>query len=204
MAIRQSVVDQIRQRIEAGPIPEPPPPPLQGEVVAEYDFETDAQGWTTSGTGAGQWTLRPPGDGSAQAFRVEPYLDATSARLTSPEFDHQGGALKISFSAAYSTEACCDFLTAEVRFADGSSAPLLGASGKNASWPAFDVVENTVVGPAGPATIVFSMSADELISDVGAAVDNVGGTLTSPRRAVDNVGGTLTAQRVRGWQRGHQ
>ena len=61
LAIRQSVVDQIRQRIEAGPIPEPPPPPLQGDVVAEYDFETDAQGWSPSGSGPGQWTLRPPG-----------------------------------------------------------------------------------------------------------------------------------------------
>lgn len=173
LAVRAPVVDQVRRRIQAGPVPEPPPPPLAGEVVASYDFEVDGQGWKSSGSGPGQWMLRPPGNTSGQAWRVEPYLDATSARLTSPEIEHTGGALKISFSGAWSTEACCDFLTAEVRFADGTSVPLLGASGKNASWPAFDRVEETVVGPAGPVTIVFSMSSDQLVPDLGAAIDDV-------------------------------
>lgn len=173
-AIDERVVDQIKDLVENCEAGQPQEiPPLVGEQLAAFGFETDAEGWTSSGTGPGQWMLRPPGDDSGQAWRVEPYLDQTTTTITSPPIEQPGGAIKVSMALAHFTEEGFDFVTARVQFDDGTSTPLFGISGTNASWPAFDRIERTVAAPPGPVTIAVTMSSDQLVSEIGAAVDNV-------------------------------
>ena len=74
-----TVVDQMRQRIAAGPTPSRPRQPLVGEILATYDFETDGQGWTSSGQRPG------PVDAASARGRARPRPGASSptSRATS-------------------------------------------------------------------------------------------------------------------------
>ena len=123
--------------------------------------------------GPGDWVLRPPGNQSGQAWRVEPYIDEHTATLVSPQIDHPGGTVKLTWSMAHNTEAGFDYVTVEWSGADGSGGTLFGASGQNAAWPEFDVFERSFVAPPGPLTIRVKMSSDQLVSGIGAALDDV-------------------------------
>lgn len=172
-ALAPMVEVEARAVIAAGPPPPPPLPPLVGETLASFDFEDGPQGWTANGSGPADWQVRPPGDASAQAWRVEPYVPDYTATLTSPEIDQPGGATKVRFALAYNTEAGFDFVSVSWSAADGSSGQLFSASGVNDSWPDFDHFEAEFLAPPGPIKIVVKLSSDQLVTQVGAALDNV-------------------------------
>ena len=50
---------------------------------------------------------------------------------------------------------------------------LLGVAGGNDSFPNFDRYQAEFVAPPGPITLRFRLSSDQLVTQVGAAVDNV-------------------------------
>ena len=173
-AISSKVVDQVKARVKAGPPPAPPAPPLKGETLAgPFGFETGAEGWTTATSGTVGWRTQPPGDGSAQSFGVAPYEDETTSTLMSPAIDFEGGSVKLSWSARYNTEDCCDFFTVQWSSDGESFTSIYGKAGLNPSYPAFDRDEVEFVAPAGQVYIRFVMSSDALVNGEGVFVDDV-------------------------------
>lgn len=173
-AVSSRVVGQVRDRIAAGPPKLPPAPPIVGETLAgPYGFETGEEGWTTATTGAMGWRVQPPGDGSAQSFAVTPYSDETTATLTSPGADFAGGRVKLSWSARYNTEECCDFFTVQWSSDGKTFTTVYGDDGLNPSYPLFDRQEVEFVAPAGQVFVRFVVSSDALVSGEGAYVDDV-------------------------------
>ncbi len=172
-ALAPSIEAQIRTVITEGPPDEGPAEPIVGEVLASYTFDVEDEGWTASGSGVGEWNRVSPGDASAAAWRVEPYLPESSPTLTSPPIDQPGGTIRVDWSMAYNTEECCDFVVVEWSGADGAGGTLLGVAGGNDSFPNFDRYQAEFVAPPGPITLRFRLSSDQLVTQVGAAVDNV-------------------------------
>lgn len=181
VTVTDTVRSQIQASVAAGPPPPPKLEPIKGETLAEYGFETDAQGWTvvtqsfgdTADVPKNGWQLRAPGDTSAQAFRLEPYQDETTSTLTSPAISHPGGTVRLTWRMMHNTEECCDFVTWSWSSDGETFNGLGGRDATNDSFPNFDTFTEEFVAPAGPLYIRFAFSSDQLVSGQGAAIDNV-------------------------------
>lgn len=181
VTVADTVRSQIQASIAAGPPPPPKLEPIKGETLAEYTFDTGAEGWTvvtqsfgdTADVPKNGWQLRPPGDASPQAFRLEPYQDETISTLTSPAVQHPGGTVRLTWRMMHNTEAGFDF----VNFAWSSDGEtfngLAGVDDINESFPDFDTFTEEFVAPPGPIYIRFTFSSDQLVSGHGAAIDSV-------------------------------
>ncbi|HEX9235034.1 MAG TPA: hypothetical protein VF972_02005, partial [Actinomycetota bacterium] len=172
-------------KVSSGPKPVAlHPAAATGAKIASFNFDTSAQGWTQTTNSAEQWRRQPPGDGSPFAFAVIPYIDASSAALTSPKLSvpkpsrgYNAQPITVTFSRLQSTEPGFDYLTVEwssdgVRWTPAAS----GWSGMNPDFPQFSKTTVKFVAPAGALYIRFHLSSDELVSFPayqGAAVDNV-------------------------------
>jgi hypothetical protein len=173
------------------PPPTPPPGPTGVGIAGPYGFELGAEGWTTTSTSpATGWARAAPGATSSTSFQVFPYVDQSTYTLNSPQLTNPGGWVYVNFQNKLDTEPGFDYLTIEWS-SDGvnwSAAPWmwdgatstwrddLSLSGQNASFPAFDPVKVAFNAPAGPVSVRFRLSSDELISSplyTGAWVDDV-------------------------------
>jgi len=181
VTVTDTVRSQIQAVITAGPPPPPKVEPIKGETLAEFGFETDAQGWTVVTQSFGDttdlpkngWQLRPPGDTSAQSFRIEPYQDETLSTLTSPAISHPGGTVRLTWRMMHNTEECCDFVTWSWSSDGKTFNGLGGVDASNESFPNFDTFTAEFVAPPGPLYVRFALSSDQLVSGHGAAIDNV-------------------------------
>jgi hypothetical protein len=171
----------------------PPPGPTGVSIGGPYGFELTDEGWTTSSTNlATGWKRGSPGASSGTSFQVFPYVDQTTYTLTSPVLTNPGGWVYVNFQNKRDTEPGFDFLNVEWSTDGGAnwnSAPWLwdantqtwrndlSISGKNPSFPAFDLEKAAFQAPSGGTLQVrFRLSSDELVSSplyTGAWVDDV-------------------------------
>jgi hypothetical protein len=167
-----------------------PGAPVGAVVAGPFGFELGDDGWTTSATTLTTfWRRGSPGHASATAFQIAPYTDESTASLTSPPLSQPGGWVFVDFRNRRDTEPGFDFMHLEWSADDGaswSSAPWFfvggqwsrdfSMDGRNASYPAFDLVQAAFKAPAGGIRIRFRFSSDALISAPlfeGVAVDEV-------------------------------
>jgi hypothetical protein len=155
-----------------------PTPKLLGKLIRQFDFEADAQGWTTkSSTSLESWQRQAPGSNSTESFQVTPYTDAASASLISPRMAMPARSLvKVQWDERRDTEPCCDFLSLDWS-SDGHVWHAARAiDGQNPDWPLFTTVSTQFVAPAGSLYLRFRLTSDQLVSSpayTGVAVDNV-------------------------------
>ena len=163
------------------PVPVEPPPtptPTVGERYAAYDFEADAQGWTTSGVPS--WQRGAPGHGSAGAdasggssYGVAGdvgYLDNMDTSLVSPTIATQSGPALAEFWMKLDTEGGYDTVAAEWS-RDGSTWETLATySGKNDAHPAWERFALPFDSPGGDVQVRFRFVSDSLCAGVGGPV----------------------------------
>jgi hypothetical protein len=171
--VNDTVIAQIQASIGQGPPPPLPKNPIVGETLASYDFEVGGQGWQAGGFGPGQWQWRGPGDASANAWRIEPYTDETTAVLQSPAINHPGGTVRVTWRMMHNTEECCDFTTWSWSSDGVIFNGLGGIDSRNSSYPLFDTFTAEFVAPPGTIYLRFAVSSDQLVNGQGAAIDNV-------------------------------
>lgn len=162
--------------------PAPPAPTVLGVPVAgPFGFESDTQGWTTATddpTGNG-WQRAPGGHASSYAFTLSPYLDNTTATLTSPPLVHPGGGAAVRFWLKNDTEPGYDGVDVQWSSDGGKSWNAAGSTytGRNTDYPNFTEVTTTpFTVPAGPVQVRFVFHSDSLVSVplyTGASVDDV-------------------------------
>jgi hypothetical protein len=155
-----------------------PMPKFLGKLLASFDFESDAQGWTTrTNNDLMQWKLQSPGSNSSQSFQVTPYVDESSASLISPKMTlPQRSLVKISWDERRDTELCCDFMTLDWSSDGHIWNTVRGIDGQNPDFPQYTNVGFQFVAPAGPVYVRFRLASDQLVSSppyTGVAVDNV-------------------------------
>lgn len=164
------------------PIPDThaPEPPSVGTVVQSWDFEADAQGWTTGG-GPTTWTRESPGHGSGtadddagNAFDVAGplgYVDNVDATVTSPAVTVPAGEGVIEWSMRLDTEAGYDPVAVEVSTDGGSTWSSLGSySGQNADAPGWSPYSVAFPAPGGDVQVRFHFTSDSLCSNLGGPV----------------------------------
>lgn len=172
-------------------IPPPPEevPPVLGEPYASYTFDTDDEGWTTSGIPT--WSRSSPGtktgqdDPSTASFGIEgptQYIDNMDAALTSPSIATDAGRAVLEFWMKTDIEEGFDFLSVEWS-ADGASwVPIAQFSGLSDGYPAWTKVTLGFDSPGGDVQVRFRFTSDQLCSGVdpacgplftGARVDEV-------------------------------
>ncbi|MBW3665694.1 MAG: cell wall-binding repeat-containing protein, partial [Actinobacteria bacterium] len=174
VAISANVEAQVKQAIAAGPPPAGPTPPLKGEELASFTFETGPEGWTTSTNKiTTRWQVAPPGDASGQSFQIPVYDNESTAMLTSPAISHTGGPVKLQWSQRTNSEEGFDFLNVEWSVGGELYHGLVGFSGMNESYPQFDPHEIAFEAPPGDLYIRFRFSSDQLVNQEGVYVDNV-------------------------------
>ena len=177
------------------PPPTPPPGPTGASIAGPYGFELGAEGWTTTSTSpVTGWARGAPGASSSTSFALSPYVDQSTYTLTSPQLTNPGGWVYANFQNKLDTEPGFDYLNIEwssdgVNWKaapwtwDGATATWrndLSLSGQNPGFPAFNLVKVAFNAPAGPVSLRFRISSDELFSSplyTGAWVDDV--TLTN-------------------------
>lgn len=155
-----------------------PDPEFQGQTVASYNFDANAQGWKTKGSaGVDDWHLGPPGHNSAQAFRVDAYQNESSYSLISPKHSLPARSkVKVTWWQSFNTEECCDFVSLEWSGDGFLWQNTASSAGMNASYPNFDEATASFVVPKGPLYIRFRLTSDALVASPpfeGAAVDDV-------------------------------
>jgi hypothetical protein len=177
-----------------GGTPATPPPGATGTSLAgPYGWELGDEGWTTSSTSAATgWKRASPGATSSTSFQVFPYTDESTYALTSPATANPVGWVYVNFQRKQDTEPGFDYLNLEWSTDGGANwkaAPWiwdgttqtwrddLAFTGKNASFPAFDLEKAAFQAPAGGSLqIRFRLSSDQLVSSplyTGAWVDDV-------------------------------
>jgi hypothetical protein len=158
--------------------PKLPTPKFLNKLLASFDFESSAQGWTTkSNTSLESWTRQPPGSGSAEAFQVTPYTNEASTSLTSPAVKVPARSLiKVQWDERRDTELCCDFLTLDWSSDGHVWHSARAIDGQNPDFPQYTTVSVSFVVPAGNLFLRFRMNSDQLVSSppyTGVAIDNV-------------------------------
>jgi hypothetical protein len=167
----------------------PPQPPTMGTVAQAWDFEPDAQGWTSSGTPT--WQRGAPGHGSGtadapsgSAFAVAGptgYLDNVDATLTSPAVSVPAGTGVLQWSMRLDTEAGFDTVAAQVSADDGATWSTLGSwSGRNADAPGWSTYTVGFPSAGHDVQVRFHFTSDSLCS-------NLGGPLCSSTSGWDGV-----------------
>jgi hypothetical protein len=157
---------------------EPPPAPLGLSLAGPFGFELSEEGWTTSSTTLTTfWRRGSPGHASTTSFQVVPYTDESTATLSSPAVTQPGGWVFVDFRNRRDTEPGFDFMHVEWS-ADGgatwSAVPWfwngtqwsrdMTFDGRNASHPAFDLVQAAFEAPAASVLVRFRFVSDALIS----------------------------------------
>ena len=156
-----------------------------------YDFESSAQGWTTSTqvspgetpyTGS-EWERRSPGHESEQAWYAMPYGDHAATNLVSPLINVGGTLTRVSFYAAWDFEPSATAATTSgdglyVDYStDGTAWANAGVlQDRNLAYPAFELQQMTFPTAPGPLRIRLRVSGDPNISSPpfeGAKVDTV-------------------------------
>ena len=158
--------------------PKLPAPKFLGKLLGSYDFETDAQGWTTkSNSTTTFWQREAPGSNSAESFQIAPYTDSSSASLLSPRIAMPARSLvKVQWDERRDTEPCCDFMTLDWSSDGHVWHAVRSIDGQNPDWPLFTTVSTQFVVPAGSLYLRFRLTSDTLVSSppyTGVAVDNV-------------------------------
>jgi hypothetical protein len=153
-------------------------PKFLDKLIAQYDFETDDQGWVaTSTSNLMFWARRPPGSTSGQSFQVTPYADESSASLTSPKLTvPQRSTIRVTWDERRDTEPCCDFLSLDWSSDGKVWTTATSIDGQNPDFPLFTTVDHEFVVPAGSLYIRIRLTSDQLISSppyTGVAIDNV-------------------------------
>lgn len=166
----------VQQKVVKGP--QLPTPKFLSKLLASFDFETSAQGWTTkTSTSLESWKRSAPGSGSAQSFQVTPYTDDATATLASPKMVVPARSLvKVQWDERRDTEPCCDFLTLDWSTDGYLWHSARAIDGQNPDFPLFTTVSASFVVPAGPLYLRFRMNSDSLVSSppyTGVAIDNV-------------------------------
>ena len=163
------------------PVPvDPPatPAPTVGQAYASWDFEADAQSWTTGGTRT--WLHGSPGHGTdaaenpaGNAFSVSGptgYLDNVDATLVSPQVRADAGGAVLQWWMRLDTEAGFDTVAAEWS-TDGTTWKTLGTfSGQNPGTPGWSRYAVPFTVPGGPVQVRFHFLSDSLCSGLGGPV----------------------------------
>jgi len=158
------------------PVPAAPAPPAIGTEVQKWDFESDGQGWTASGTPT-RWTRGTPGHGSGpadsstgNAFAVAGptgYVDDASTDLTSSAVDVPRGTGVLEWAMRLGTESGADVVDVQVS-TDGAKTwqSLRTLSGDNPDTPGWTTYTAAFAAPGGPVQVRFTFTSDELCSNV--------------------------------------
>ena len=152
--------------------------PVLHNVIKSFDFESGAQGWTTSGTPT--WMAGSPGhrsgttsDTSGSAYSVSGpvgYLDNLDATLTSPSVTVPKGTAVVQWSMRLDTEPGLDIVEAQWS-PDGTTWTSLGSfSGQNASAPGWSTYTALLASNGGPIRVRFHFTSDSLCSNLGGPV----------------------------------
>ena len=160
-------------------------PSTGAKVGGAYTFDSGTDGWVAATNSTEEWRRQPPGDGSPFAMAVIPYIDESSATLTSPKLTlpkvtnpkYKAHTVTVSWSLLQNTEDGFDYLSVEYS-SDGKKwqAAGSGTSGMNPDFPQFSQTSVKFPARAGALYIRFHISSDALISFPayqGVAVDNV-------------------------------
>jgi hypothetical protein len=147
------------------------PKPFANKLMGLYDFEAGQQGWvgtSTDAQGIEAWRRGSPGHSGTFSMQVVPYVDDSTATLTSPKLTlPQDSTLHLSWWKIQNTEGCCDPLAV-----DWSSD---GHVWHNVSVKTNDLTEDptsagflqdkaTFTAPKGPLYIRFRLTSDALVS----------------------------------------
>jgi hypothetical protein len=152
-------------------------PKFLNKLLGSFDFESDEQGWTTASDSQESWRRMAPGNSSSEAFQVVPYLDKSSATLTSPRMKvPQKSLIKLQWDERRDTEPCCDALSVDWTVDGKVWHTTRAIPGQNPDFPNYTTVSVQFVVPAGNLVIRFRMTSDDLVSSppyTGVAIDNV-------------------------------
>ncbi len=165
-----------RVPVAAPPTPNPvlgPPPPPSTEVrsqLASYDFEADADGWTTSSAFGsnpqGGWSRQGDGIDSSFAWHITPesYGPEVETYVTSPALNGVGGKVYVGWDEIVDIEGgTYDEVYVEVSTDGGSTWSNVSTSGgRNSSFPEADRRETSFSVPAGAFQVRFQFSSDSL------------------------------------------
>lgn len=163
------------------PVPVEPPPtptPSMGQAYASYDFESGAQGWTTSGMPT--WRSGAPGhaadtadDPNGHGYAVAGatgYIDNMDASLTSAKVPAAAGPALLEWWMKLDTEGGYDTVAAEWS-SDGTTWKTLATySGKNAGAPGWERFAIPFDAPGGDVQVRFQFVSDSLCSGLGGPV----------------------------------
>jgi photosystem II stability/assembly factor-like uncharacterized protein len=155
------------------------PQAFKNKVLRSFDFEADAQGWTTSSTdtsGVEMWRRGSPGHSGSTSFQVVPYTDEATATLMSPRLRlAKDSTILLSWWKAQRTEDCCDGLAVDWS-SDGHIWHNV-SSKTTGSFPTFEQDKSKkFAAPAGDFYVRFRLTSDALISApayLGVMVDDV-------------------------------
>lgn len=166
-------------------------PTVAGKVVGStYGFESDAAGWTTSGGAAdpavgaltlpvaSQWQRSSGGNnGSAFSFGLSPYLDNTTAYLTSPKVPFSGTAAAVRYALNADTEPGFDSVQVQWSADGGKTWNTAGSfTGNSGGWKSFTTKAFAVPSGTTALQVRFAFLSDSLVSSplyTGAYVDDV-------------------------------
>jgi hypothetical protein len=161
------------------PVETPPTPtPTVGQKYASYDFEADAQGWTTTGTPA--WQRGSPGHGtdkadapSGSAFAVAGnvgYLDNMDTSVAAPSVMTEAGPALMEWWMRLDTEGGYDTVAAEWSRNGTDWTTLATYSGKNDAHPGWSRYAVPFESPGGNVQVRFHFISDSLCSGVGGPI----------------------------------
>ena len=168
----------------------PKPGKIKGKVLAgPFGFEVDAEGWTTFSAGGPdpvggaqvtavhtEFRRQPPGHASSAAFAASPYLDMSTAILTSPKLTHPGGTAELSWFERRDTEGGYDFMAIDWS-SDGKLWNAVAAiDGQNEAFPDFSEYKLKFWAPKGSLYVRYRFASDQLVSSppyTGIAIDDV-------------------------------
>ncbi|MGI9017634.1 MAG: cell wall-binding repeat-containing protein [Euzebya sp.] len=179
------VADPPAQALVAGDVVPDDEEPVATETIAgPFDFEADAQGWTTAASGnpTSMWTRGGPGHDSDTSFQVSPYTNLANATLTSPQFEVDGTPVVISWWQALEMEGGGFDEMAVEWSADGSTWTPIRNFSNTEGFPEFSEQSVSFTPGAGMVQVRFRVFADEICDSIvscgatsleGAFVDDV-------------------------------
>ena len=164
-----------KQKVPVPPVTPPPPPPTVGTELASWNFEADAQGWTSGGLPG--WTRGAPGhgtggadDGAGNAWSVSGptgYVDNADTTVTSPVTAVSGTDAVVEWWMKLDTEGGFDKVAVEWS-SDGTTWKPIGSySGQSGTPPVWQKYSIAFHPTAGPVQLRFHFTSDELCSNLG-------------------------------------
>jgi hypothetical protein len=162
-----------------------PTAPVLDSVLASFDFEADAQGWTGDG-GPPTWSRQGPGHGNGTAedsggssfgLTALEYIDEQDAWAVSPSINVPAGPAVVQFAMKLDVESF-DRVAVEWS-ANGTAWNQIGAySGQSEGYPEWANYSVNLVAPGGGIQVRFRMVSDAFCSGLptgGPLCDDVDG-----------------------------